>query len=237
MPYVEMVCLANSRKLSGRCVAGLRTDWRGWLRPISDTEDGTLWQNHYALEGGGETEVLDVVRVPILRSRPEPHQPENWVIDASKPWKYVGPADQNFVPFLKAHLSTSRHLFGTDSDRIPFSKLERSPASESLALIVPGDLEWSTGWDPFRRRHRVRALFAYHGVVYNLGVTDPVWEKRLLDNTRYASGRYQSDLAKEGRILLTISLGEPYDVDGCCYKLVAGVIEIPSEWGVSFEAQ
>ncbi len=236
MPYVEMVCLANSRKLNGRCVAGLKTDGQGWLRPVSDTVDGTLSQNDYALDGGGETEVLHVVRVPVLRPRPEPHQPENCVIDTSQWWKYSGLANKGFASLLAAHLSTSPYLFGSASDRIPFSQLQRSPASESLALIAPGDLEWSTGTNPFDGRHRTRALFVYRSTFYNLVVTDPVWEKRLID-IGYGSGRYESDLAKDGRILLTISLGEPFRWDGCCYKLVAGVVEIPVEWGVSFGAQ
>lgn len=236
MPYMEMVCLANSKKLNGRCVAGLRTNGQGWLRPISDTEDGTLSRNDYALDGGGETEVLDVVNVPVLWPRPEPHQPENWVIDGSQWWKFAGSANKDFASLLAAYLATSPLLFGSTSDRIPFSELQRSPASESLALIVPGDLEWSTGTNPFSGRYQARALFVYRSVFYNLVVTDPVWNKRLTD-IGCESGRYESDLAKEGRILLTISLGEPFRLDGCCYKLVAGVVEIPLEWGVSFEAQ
>ncbi len=33
MPQFGIICLANSRKNGGHCVAGLRMDGGGWLRP------------------------------------------------------------------------------------------------------------------------------------------------------------------------------------------------------------
>src|SRR6266850_2762793 len=32
MPLVDLICLANSNKMGGRCIAGLRTDGGGWVR-------------------------------------------------------------------------------------------------------------------------------------------------------------------------------------------------------------
>jgi hypothetical protein len=49
MPTVEIICLANSRKHSGRCVAGLRTDGQGWIRPVGPSDNGTLFPWHYTL--------------------------------------------------------------------------------------------------------------------------------------------------------------------------------------------
>jgi hypothetical protein len=46
MPYRKtIVCLANSRKYQGRCVAGV--EWQGqmiggWIRPVSGMERGAL---------------------------------------------------------------------------------------------------------------------------------------------------------------------------------------------------
>ena len=49
----RMVCLANSRKLNGRCVAGIELvgDRRiGWIRPVSDREHGEVseYERRYA---------------------------------------------------------------------------------------------------------------------------------------------------------------------------------------------
>jgi hypothetical protein len=88
MPEIEMVCLANSRKHQGRCVAGLITDGSAWIRPVSSAADGSLFPSHYILQDGTETQVMDVVHLEVRQHRPENHQPENWVIGKSK-WQLV----------------------------------------------------------------------------------------------------------------------------------------------------
>ncbi len=57
---LDIICLANSRKLTGRCVAGLRTDGMGWVRPVSALPDGTLSMKDYTLDHGNEVELLDI---------------------------------------------------------------------------------------------------------------------------------------------------------------------------------
>ena len=75
MPWVDLICLANSRKHGERCVAGLRLDGRGWVRPISDADDGRLFRPQYTFSDGREFGLLDVVRVPLLGAAPAPFQP------------------------------------------------------------------------------------------------------------------------------------------------------------------
>jgi len=50
MPILRLVCLANSRKLGGRCVACLRLVGGGWVRPVSSFSDGTLCPAQYSLD-------------------------------------------------------------------------------------------------------------------------------------------------------------------------------------------
>ncbi|MFO0968577.1 MAG: hypothetical protein U0793_23720 [Gemmataceae bacterium] len=42
MPYVDLICLANSWKHGGRCVAGIKIDGSGWIRPVGSFADGIL---------------------------------------------------------------------------------------------------------------------------------------------------------------------------------------------------
>lgn len=88
MPIIDLICLANSRKHSGRCIAGLATNGSGWIRPVSSTLDGTLFSYHYRLNDGSDVQLMDIVRVELVQPRPEVHQPENWVIGQSK-WRLI----------------------------------------------------------------------------------------------------------------------------------------------------
>ena len=67
MNYVKrIVCLANSRKMSGRCIAGLEIEGDqvgGWIRPVSNrsTEEISLFEQRF--EDGSEPDLLDIVEV------------------------------------------------------------------------------------------------------------------------------------------------------------------------------
>ena len=89
MDEIEMLCLANSRKPGGRCVAGLSSDGT-WIRPVSTPESGALSHGQVMLgEEGRQVEPLDAVAVPVERPVPLPHQPENWLI-VDHPWRRLG---------------------------------------------------------------------------------------------------------------------------------------------------
>ncbi|MGH8387551.1 MAG: dual OB domain-containing protein, partial [Pseudomonas sp.] len=84
-----IVCLANSRKLSGRCVAGLELTSGGksiWIRPVSSRLGGELSDNDRRYKNGQEVQVLD--KVSIVFKGPIPHgfQPENHLIDDEEYW-------------------------------------------------------------------------------------------------------------------------------------------------------
>ncbi|MCC7084716.1 MAG: hypothetical protein IT427_06885 [Pirellulales bacterium] len=63
MTPVEFLCMAYSRKHQGRCIAGLRTDGSGWVRPVSKQSDGTLTSARCQLYDGTPPQALDVLRV------------------------------------------------------------------------------------------------------------------------------------------------------------------------------
>ncbi|MDP3064251.1 MAG: hypothetical protein Q8O40_13735 [Chloroflexota bacterium] len=223
---ITFVCLANSTKLGGRCVAGIKTDGTGWIRPVSEGPTGTLLPSHYTLDAGREAALLDVVGVEVSRHSPEPHQPENWVI-AKRQWGLIEclepvAAWRRLRPFLVLRPA----LLGNRTDRIAYSDLKSNPIPTSLALIEPSKVNWLVTTSPSGKR-QTRALFTLGGAAYDLGVTDPQWLQRL---SKLKVGLYENEdvgVSARDRLLFTISLGVPFTTQYFteqCFKLVAAVI-------------
>jgi hypothetical protein len=232
MPTFELICLANSKKHGGRCVAGLRTDGGGWVRPVGPGEEGVLHPHHTRYTDGSEARVLDVIRVGCTAPRPQIHHPEDWLIDRSRWQRVRRPASSEQIQLLRRFLTHGSMLLGNWNDRVPYDAFRIRPASASLALVAPERVLWAIRTNTAGER-RMRVLFSLHGRDYDLPLTDPQWEPRL---NRLTAGTHErdalSELSSEDELLLTISLGEPFQVDRRedqhCYKLVAAVIVLPS---------
>lgn len=228
MPTIEMIVLAKSKKKMGRCIAGLRTDGKGWVRPVAPSPDGTLFTQHYTLTNGSEAEVLDVVKVEFIKPRPEPHQPENWLI-SNRTWKLVArPGTPEHQKVIGAHIVSGPTLLGNQSDRVPINKFKESPAKSSLALVIPKKIEWMMTED-IRGNPQVRGVFKLEKVEYNLAVTDQKWKDRLKDLKEgiYPIEKLKSiGLKPSDKFLLTVSLGEPFPWNNPKdhFKLIASVI-------------
>lgn len=222
MSQIEIICLANSIKHGGRCVAGLRTDGQGWLRPVSNKEDGALAYYHYRYSDSTPAQTLDVMRVGVIRPRPLAFQPENWLID-SKPWELVA------RPLAAAQLSILRNaiirgplLLHSETDRVPPALAAGSSAPHSLELIAPRSIEMypiSGRADQPRTRARFTLGDARHAVKYDLSLTDPHWREAAL-----RMGNITIEQA-ETPFVATVSLSEPFE--GNCFKLLAAVIRLP----------
>ena len=223
MPKIDMICLANSRKLQGRCVAGLRTDGEGWIRPVAAVPLGTLHPGHYMLQDVTQPLLMDVISVSYHGGQAEPHQPENWLIDSTG-WRLVfRPAPAEYDAILRGSLETGPGLLGNESNRVDYATLAAMPGAASLALIVPEDLQWNVTTD-FRGQRRTKARFKLAGAAYDLPITDPCWPSRL---DHLPLGVYPvaaANVAPDEYVMLTVSLGEPTPWDNCCYKVVAGVV-------------
>ncbi len=226
MPTFEILCLANSKKHGGRCVAGLRTDGGGWVRPVADSEDGALFPEHYTLPDGSEPRILDVLRISPRECRPKPHQPENWCMTRAH-WDLVSrPAPGAAVSLLQSSLERGPALFGSLADRVPFDSILRSPAPASLALVAPQDLKWWIACNPATGKSQARARFRLDGALYNLVLTDPICLARLMSLPPGIYPATSAGFKPDERFLLTVSLGEPFE--GNCFKLAAGVVALPA---------
>ena len=226
MPSVDFLCLANSIKHGGRCVAGLLMDGTGWVRPVSALSDGTLTRE-YLLEDRTEVALLDVVRVTVKEQSPRPHQPENWIL-ADAPWRRLRTLTaREALPYVEPFLVRGPILLDSETDRIRYEELREDHATASLAAVEPQSIQWHIT-QSYRGTRQVRCYFNLGGRWYDLVVTDPVFKDKV-GNLEY--GQYErhraAGISSDDRVFLTISLGEPFERDDCCYKLVAAVWAYP----------
>jgi hypothetical protein len=222
MNIKRIICLANSRKYLGRCVAGkeVLTDGLGsWIRPVSARHSGEVSEEERRYENGRDPSVYDIIDIPLLKARPHLYQSENHLIDADKYWKKTGTISWEE---LKDLVDPSAPLWVNDdssyngiNDRV--SMEVASHLDHSLVLIDPQNLTIQVQLEgegfPHPKR-KVRADFTHHGAHYRLAVTDPVAERAFLARP---NGVYPLHDA-----YLCISLGEEYQ--GSCYKLVATIL-------------
>jgi hypothetical protein len=224
MPRISLVCFANSIKLGGRCIAGIRADGGGWIRPVGPG-DGTLYQRQYLLPDGTEPAVLDLFSLDLSRPRPRPHQRENWEFIPEQ-WQLLSrPAGEELAGAVRPLIVVGPELLSGRTDRVRLLDLDPERPIDSLALVSPAEVRWlktttSAG------REQVRGLFSLGGVEYSLAVTDPIWKPYLLALQGDETGIVR--LAARDRLLLTVSIGEP--LNGYCYKLIAAVIKLPADW-------
>lgn len=208
----EMLCLANSKKEGGMCIAGLDLESGEWVRPVSAQPHGELYSSDCAFEDGALPRLLDVVSVPVVEPVPKPHQPENWLV-APKPWQLVehmtlDDARDDLDPFCEA----GPELFRGRSDRIAFDDIQQAPLAESLALVKVDRPTFQ-----FNPWHVFRARFMLGSQHYDLGLTDlSGWAADAKKNTPVHSAESW---------YFTISLTEPFGSGNNCFKLVAAGIE------------
>ena len=86
----RIACLANSRKLTGRCVAGREIKGRKggkWIRPVSSRPGREVDEYERQYEDGSDPCVLDIIRIPVKEPIPEAWQTENWLLHPEYYWK------------------------------------------------------------------------------------------------------------------------------------------------------
>ncbi len=227
MSYTKtIVCLANSRKLTGRCVAG--KEWDGhapgaWCRPVSARERGELTAERWYFCSWRDPRLLDLIEVTLLAPRPSGCQTENHLVDPNIRWKFRGRVtarqlalglDRPQGPLWMNGESTA----GGHNDRVPAAQAERE--RHSLILVQPELFAMTVNTEGIDRncpRRRVRGHFSLAGHDYILPVTDPIVEKQIMAQP----DGFRSELQKP---ILCISLSEKFDAQNACYKLIAGVV-------------
>lgn len=221
MSYTKtIVCLANSFKSNGRCIAGKEIvdgNQGGWIRPVSERPTAELSVPEYAYAGWNFPKLLDVVEIPFLRAAPHNHQTENQVIDASRRWAKKGECSWDDLDLLCDRPETIWvNCDRTTTGRYNCMSPEKAAALDSSLLLIK-EKKFTVVVErkfPYGKL-ACRGKFIYNGVNYNFSVTDPT---ACVAFERKGEGEYNLD-----NVYLCLSLTEPFK-DGRCHKLVAAVI-------------
>ena len=227
-PYtLQLVCLANSYREGGRCVAGKiigEAGYSEWVRPVRPDQDRLNLQD-VMIEGTRIAGLLDILQVDFVEPKPVEFQTENHVIDTERPWRQSGTVDTDTVVDAIDDLDKlwiNGHSTGNGiNDRVPAE--EAAQFSHSLMLIRPEQFEirvQTEGGGMYPRKKKVRAAFNFKGASYILAITDPLIHSEYKPRKE---GRYPLDGSHH---LVCVSLSMPFKGDNSCYKLVAGVIAI-----------
>ena len=214
---IDLLCLANSRRDGGRCIAGIDLKSGKWVRPVkSDSSPFTMSEVSY--KNDTSPNVLDKIKIRVLRSKASYYHPEDCIVDQRFRWERIGGCKRkNISQYVDA---TAPYLFKDSNDRLLARDLENQPLSKSLMLVRLPSVTFRKMWGQNKYRPQIRALFKHRGFEYNLVVTDDAWEGKFAKR----DGPYwdMGDYTFNDTFYLTIGMGEKFG--SYHYKLVVAVI-------------
>jgi hypothetical protein len=143
-----IVCFANSRKTSGRCVAG--KEWNNgnpgsWVRLVSARASHEVSFEERRYQDGRDPDPLEIITIPCLSHQPIPHQSENHLLDPDSywesscklPWQQV----TNWLDNPQSLWGTGYKSYEFVNNRLP----ETAVVTESLNLIQVDELQIIVG--------------------------------------------------------------------------------------------
>lgn len=201
---MRLVILANSRKLSGRCIAGKDSDGN-WIRLVKRRHDPipVAEARHY-----GMLKVLEVDGIVNKPSREYNYHTEN---SSYTETRIIGNLQNALIENL---VDTPVDIFGTGKC---LNENEVQTLRESLLFVKVTDF-CIYYKDCGQYGSKLRGEFTYNNMLYtDIAVTDSAIEQRLSEY----SYPYQENYDEA---YITVSLGEIFN--GYSYKLISGVITI-----------
>lgn len=217
MSTKSIICLANSYKNGGRCLAGIevRKSLNGynvitnndgspkWVRPVMRNDKQGIPENMVGTFG-----IFDILDIEVIEEVPSGAHSENVL----------------FRSIIKVgHYNGNLEVLCDESHALIFGNRGKAVPSEnfcdvdySLMFLKPESLFIETQSDDFGHE-KYRMKFSYRGNRYDFPLTDPKYISMLQNGICEDGERYNE-------IYLTISLGVNYN--DWHYKLVAGVIDM-----------
>lgn len=226
METKRIICVANSRKRSEHCVAGIEVlpngNLGGWIRPVGSGREHALLSSEQAYADNTSPQVLDVLDVHLLEHRPEGCQIENWTVENTRRWVKIGAVDRHWLVGTVRPPATLFANAGSTSaglnDQIPTAQADQSAGSLLLVHVPQVELHVINHFNKIK----CQARFDYNGVRYWISVTDPIIEAQF--KPRGVGIHYL------GACLLSVSLSAPLikNIDNVSYrfKLIAAIIPL-----------
>lgn len=216
------ICLANSYKRGGRCIAGVEVTvdaynhWTVarhadgsplWIRPIDkNTEYGEVLEGEACF-----IPLFSVVKLSGVNPCPHLSHSEDVFYQQMQPIGMIHPSVEAFELF--SDIVHHEIFYNTE---LGISPETYAQGNYSLMLIHPESI--SCVEDPNKNRAKYRMKFAYHGTDYDFSITDPSFYDLI--------ARQPNAIDTLSDIYLTLSIGLEYE--GRHHKLIAGVL-IPSK--------
>jgi hypothetical protein len=209
----SFVCLANSFKEGGRCIAGIELSTSGlpiiqngepkWIRPVSNDGHGEV-PTHLV----SHINILDIVEIDIIDSIPDGFQAENVSFDPNS-LRVIGRySTDQLTNLCNANLQT---LFGNRGGAVtPDNALN---LNYSLAMIEPVQPQIVEKIYEGSNSPKLRLSFTFNNIRYELPITDPIFLNQYKTN---------KNILVDKNLLLSISLGVVHE--NWHSKLVAGII-------------
>jgi hypothetical protein len=215
----HFICLANSYKRGGRCIAGVEISidndyhWTvkrkadgspKWIRPISQaTEYGEIPEAE-----AHNLPLFSIVRLTEVTPCPQRAHSE----DVHYKQIYsIGKIPAHPTVFSEMVDNTHPLLFYDEHYSISIQTYEHG--NYSLMMVHPEELSFHL--DPSRKRAKYFMTFKYNDVVYDFSVTDPDFYQLI--------EQHPDKLNSLTDVYLTLSLGLEYE--GRHHKLIAAIIE------------
>lgn len=212
------ICLANSYKHGGRCIAGIEVipqsdgnlgivhhdDGRPrWIRPVSMSTNGEI-PNHLA----ESFDIFSLVKLTDVEPCPDKAHTEDVHCTRMEICPFELSPTKNFLD----QLLDTRHqaIFYFRGKSIPASIIDR--LDYSLMLIHPDNA--CAYCDEERENSKYRMKFTYYGSNYDFPITDPVFLEQFKKNP--------DSYADLNDVYLVLSLG--LEFEGFHFKLVATII-------------
>ena len=212
---IRFVCLANSIKEGGRCLAGIQLNNNNepiieingpkWIRPICKTQHGQIY-THWV----SRITLLDIVEIeltgfPVKTS----YQPEN-VFFKDDDLKIVGRFDRDNLSNL-----CDNHYYIFSNWAKALSVHEATLLNHSLILINVSKFQVLENKDiESPDKKKIRLQFTHNETQYDFPVTDPVFLNLYRNNPGILN------VVKS--LYLCVSIG--INFNSWHYKLVAGII-------------
>lgn len=222
----RIVCLANSRKPGGYCVAGIDLDTSEWVRPIGDNDIISQHDECLNFECDNNTmckfispKKLDILDIRFKQKLPKLHQIENHIID-NYWWEKVDQLEPSRLDSYLDNPETIWHNGSSSSYGYNDRVIDELTCNNSLLLIKPQSFSIHVIDEGYNEEKKcLRGQFQYNNIYYRLRITDKDYEQKYCN---YDYGKYSKD-PDNYRLCISLAIKSFH---GHYYKLIAGIHKI-----------